>query len=129
MDYAIQTLKKLKDTGVSISVDDFGTGYSSLSYLRQFPVDTLKVDRSFVADIRAEQRDVSIIDAIVAMARGLKLELIAEGVENRVQLRYLLAQGCSEAQGYVFSPAVDAQALGVLLERDPYRELVLRGRG
>jgi diguanylate cyclase (GGDEF)-like protein/PAS domain S-box-containing protein len=129
MDAVVPRLRELRRAGIRIAIDDFGTGYSSLSYLRQFPVDTLKVDRSFVADIRAEQRDVSIIDAIVAMARGLKLELIAEGVENRVQLRYLLAQGCSEAQGYVFSPAVDAQALGVLLERDPYRELVLRGRG
>jgi diguanylate cyclase len=129
LDAVLPKLRELQRSGVRIAIDDFGTGYSSLSYLRQFPIDTLKVDRSFVADIRAERSDVSIVDAIVAMARGLKLELIAEGVENRVQLRYLVAQGCSEVQGYLFSPPVDADALGVLLERDPYRELVLASRG
>jgi diguanylate cyclase (GGDEF)-like protein len=129
MELVVPKLRQLRRAGVRIAIDDFGTGYSSLSYLRQFPVDTLKVDRSFVADIRADQRDVSIVDAIVAMARGLKLELIAEGVENRVQLRYLVAQGCSEVQGYLFSPPVDAEALGALLQLDPYRELVLACRG
>jgi len=129
MDAVVPKLQELQQSGAQIAIDDFGTGYSSLSYLRHFPIDTLKIDRSFVADIRAEQRGVSIIDAIVAMARGLRLDLIAEGVENRVQLRYLQAQGCSEVQGYIFSPPVDAQALGVLLERDPYRQLVLSGRG
>jgi diguanylate cyclase (GGDEF)-like protein/PAS domain S-box-containing protein len=127
MDVVVPKLRGLRRAGLRIAIDDFGTGYSSLSYLRQFPVDTLKVDRTFVADIRAERQDASIVDAIVAMARGLKLDLIAEGVENRTQLRYLLAQGCSEAQGYIFSPPVNAQALAVLLERDPYRRLVRNG--
>ncbi|MBX3705186.1 MAG: EAL domain-containing protein [Pseudomonadales bacterium] len=129
MEAVVPKLRRLQAAGMQIAIDDFGTGYSSLSYLRQVPIDTLKVDRSFVADIRADQRGVSIVDAIVAMARGLKLDLIAEGVENRVQLRYLKAQGCSEVQGFIFSPPVDAHALGVLLERDPYRQLVLDGHG
>jgi diguanylate cyclase (GGDEF)-like protein/PAS domain S-box-containing protein len=129
MDAVVPKLRELQRRGSQIAIDDFGMGYSSLSYLRQFPIDTLKIDRSFVADIRAEQRGVSIIDAIVAMARGLRLDVIAEGVENRVQLRYLQTQGCSEVQGYIFSPPVDAQALGVLLEQDPYRQLVQAGLG
>jgi EAL domain-containing protein (putative c-di-GMP-specific phosphodiesterase class I) len=125
MDAVVPRLRELRRVGVQIAIDDFGTGYSSLSYLQQFPIDTLKVDRSFVADIRAHQEGVSIVDAIVAMARGLKLDLIAEGVENRVQLRYLRAQGCTEVQGYIFSPPVNAEALGRLLAQDPYRQLVL----
>jgi len=125
MEAVVPRLRELRRVGVQIAIDDFGTGYSSLSYLQQFPIDTLKVDRSFVADIRAHQEGVSIVDAIVAMARGLKLDLIAEGVENRVQLRYLRSQGCTEVQGYIFSPAVDAAALGRLLVQDPYRQLVL----
>ena len=110
--------------GVRIAIDDFGTGYSSLSYLQQFPINTLKIDRSFVGDIRADASDASIINAIVAMARGLKLDLIAEGVENRTQLRYLHSQGCSEVQGYIFSPPVPADQVQQLLREDPYRELV-----
>jgi diguanylate cyclase (GGDEF)-like protein/PAS domain S-box-containing protein len=129
MEIVVPKLRELQSAGVRIAIDDFGTGYSSLGYLRQFPVDILKIDRSFVADIRAELREVSIIDAIVAMARGLKLDLIAEGVENRCQLRYLVAHGCSDVQGYVFCPPVDATTLGELLEADPYRDLVLGSRG
>ncbi|MFP6816420.1 MAG: EAL domain-containing protein, partial [Pseudomonadales bacterium] len=106
------------------AIDDFGTGYSSLSYLQQFPIDTLKIDRSFVADIRADQGDASIINAIVAMARGLKLDLIAEGVENRTQLRYLYSQGCSEVQGFIFTRPVPAATIKALVEQDPYRALV-----
>jgi EAL domain-containing protein (putative c-di-GMP-specific phosphodiesterase class I) len=129
MEIVVPKLRELQSAGVRIAIDDFGTGYSSLGYLRQFPVDILKIDRSFVADIRAELREVSIIDAIVAMARGLKLDLIAEGVENRCQLRYLVAHGCSDVQGYVFCPPVDATTLGELLVADPYRDLVLGSRG
>ncbi|MEJ2088591.1 MAG: EAL domain-containing protein, partial [Gammaproteobacteria bacterium] len=99
MEVIIPKLKELRRLGVRIAIDDFGTGYSSLSYLQQFPIQTLKIDRSFVGDIRAEQTDASIINAIVAMASGLKLDLVAEGVENRTQLKYLHAQGCHEGQG------------------------------
>jgi diguanylate cyclase (GGDEF)-like protein/PAS domain S-box-containing protein len=124
MEVVIPKLKELQRLGMRIAIDDFGTGYSSLSYLQQFPIDTLKIDRSFVCDIRAEEGDASIINAIVAMARGLKLDLIAEGVENRTQLRYLHSQGCSEVQGFIFSQPVPAADVKVLLQQNPYRVLV-----
>ena len=109
---------------IRIAIDDFGTGYSSLSYLQQFPIETLKIDRSFLGDIRADDRDASIINAIVAMARGLKLDLIAEGVENRTQLRYLQGQGCREGQGFFFSRPIPASDLQSLLKNNPFRSLV-----
>jgi diguanylate cyclase (GGDEF)-like protein/PAS domain S-box-containing protein len=124
MELIIPKLKALRRIGVRIAIDDFGTGYSSLSYLQQFPIQTLKIDRSFVGDIRADESDASIINAIVAMARGLKLDLIAEGVENRTQLRYLHTKGCSEGQGFFFSPPVDAAALQQLLQSNPFERLV-----
>ncbi|MCZ6853457.1 MAG: EAL domain-containing protein, partial [Gammaproteobacteria bacterium] len=125
MEVIIPKLKEMRRLGVSIAIDDFGTGYSSLSYLQQFPITTLKIDRTFVCDIRAEQGGASIVNAIVAMARGLNLDLIAEGVENRTQLRYLHAQGCSQGQGFLFSRAVPAAELKSLLQSNPYEELVL----
>jgi len=124
MDLIIPKLKAIRDLGASFAIDDFGTGYSSLSYLHQFPINTLKIDRSFVGDIRAEQGDASIIDAIVAMARGLHLGLIAEGVENRSQLKYLRAQGCQEVQGYIFSPAVPAAEFVALLKSNNFSQLL-----
>ncbi|MCZ6655786.1 MAG: EAL domain-containing protein [Gammaproteobacteria bacterium] len=125
MEVIIPKLKEMRKRGLSIAVDDFGTGYSSLSYLQQFPISTLKVDRSFVGDIRADNSDASIINAIVAMARGLNLELIAEGVENRTQLRYLRSHGCSEAQGFIFSKAVPAKEVIELLRNNSFDELIL----
>jgi diguanylate cyclase (GGDEF)-like protein/PAS domain S-box-containing protein len=124
MELIIPKLKELRRLGVRIAIDDFGTGYSSLSYLQQFPIQTLKIDRSFVGDIREDESDASIINAIVAMARGLKLDLIAEGVENRTQLRYLHTKGCSEGQGFIFSPPVAAIELQQLLEDNPFERLV-----
>ncbi len=120
MEVIIPKLKAVRKLGAHIAIDDFGTGYSSLSYLHQFPINTLKIDRSFVGDIRAEQGDASIIDAIVAMARGLHLDLIAEGVENRTQLEYLQQQGCEEVQGFIFSPAVPASDLVSLLKENRF---------
>jgi diguanylate cyclase (GGDEF)-like protein/PAS domain S-box-containing protein len=128
MEVVIPKLKELRKLGVRIAIDDFGTGYSSLSYLQQFPINTLKIDRSFIGDIRADASDASIINAIVAMARGLQLDLIAEGVENRTQLNYLHSQGCSEVQGYIFSPAVPAEQVKALLAENPYRKLVVKNR-
>ena len=116
----VPKLKALRERGVRVAIDDFGTGYSSLSYLQQFPINTLKIDRTFVRDIRADQGDASIINAIVAMARGLNMTLIAEGVENRTQLRYLREQGCQHVQGYYFSRPVTADELEDLLRRQPY---------
>ena len=131
MDVVLPKLKQLRALGVRVAIDDFGTGYSSLSYLQQFPIDTLKIDRSFVSDIH-ERSDgnvsaggASIVDAIVAMARGLNLGLIAEGVENKAQLRYLHEQGCSEVQGYIFSAALPAAEMRELLASDPFAEIVL----
>jgi diguanylate cyclase (GGDEF)-like protein/PAS domain S-box-containing protein len=99
---SITTLRKLKELGVSISIDDFGTGYSSLSYLKRFPIDTLKVDRSFVTNITTNSQDESIIRAIIALAKSLQLKTIAEGVETRDQLGMLREMGCDYIQGYLF---------------------------
>jgi len=124
MEVIVPKLRALRKSGVRIAIDDFGTGYSSLSYLQRFPVNTLKIDRSFVGDIRADLGDASIINAIVAMARGLKLDLIAEGVETRTQLKYLRSQGCREVQGFIFSRPIPAAELKSLLQRNPFVRLV-----
>jgi len=124
MEVIVPKLKTIRNLGVRIAIDDFGTGYSSLSYLHQFPINTLKIDRSFVGDIRADQGDASIIDAIVAMARGLHLDLVAEGVENRTQLKYLQAHGCEEVQGFIFSPAVPAADLIELLKDNGFGQML-----
>jgi EAL domain-containing protein (putative c-di-GMP-specific phosphodiesterase class I) len=112
-DENIAVLRKLGDEGVRIAVDDFGKGYSSLSYLRQLPIDTLKIDRSFVRDIEHDSEDVAIIQAIVSMAHSLGLQVTAEGVETRGQLDALARLGCDQYQGYLFSrplPAVEIAA-------------------
>ena len=103
MDLIIPRLRRLAAHGVRIGIDDFGTGYSSLSWLQNFPVNTLKIDRSFVSDIRSDQSESSIVNAIIHMARGLGMEIIAEGVENEPQLRYLHVQGCRQVQGFLYS--------------------------
>ncbi|MCP5179334.1 MAG: EAL domain-containing protein [Pseudomonadales bacterium] len=127
MEVIIPKLKQLRALGACVAIDDFGTGYSSLSYLRQFPINTLKIDRSFVCDIREEEVDggASIINAIVAMARGLKLDLIAEGVENNTQLTYLKSQGCSEVQGYIFSEPLPARDVCQMLRDEPFANIVV----
>jgi EAL domain-containing protein (putative c-di-GMP-specific phosphodiesterase class I) len=106
---SIASLTAIKALGVRLSVDDFGTGYSSLSYLSRFPLDTLKIDRSFLRGVPQDAEHVAITTAISAMARGLRLSIIAEGVETEEQLKFVADQGCDEFQGYLRSPPIPAE--------------------
>jgi len=112
-------LQRLGAAGLSLSIDDFGTGYSSLGYLRQFPVDALKIDRSFVNDLPVNSDAVAICAAILALARELKLIVIAEGVETDAQLQFLRDHGCDQAQGYLISRPIRAQELEARIAADP----------
>ena len=103
-----RTLKDIKDMGVMLAIDDFGTGYSSLSYLKKFPLDELKIDRSFLKDIPKSEDDSAIVSALIALAHGLSMTVVAEGVENEMQLGYLRDRGCDEYQGHLFSKPVHA---------------------
>jgi EAL domain-containing protein (putative c-di-GMP-specific phosphodiesterase class I) len=104
----LATLNQLKSLGVSISMDDFGTGYSSLSYLRKFPFDKIKIDQSFIRGLNAEDESVAIVRAVMGLGTSLGMLTTAEGVETMEQLRTLRAEGCREAQGFLFSPPVPA---------------------
>jgi EAL domain-containing protein (putative c-di-GMP-specific phosphodiesterase class I) len=113
--YAIEQLNKLCQLGVSVAIDDFGTGYSSLSYLHRFPIHTIKIDQSFVKEIKDEHGHYPVILAIISIARGLGLNLIAEGVETKVQSRYLKSNGCLTMQGYFYHrPIALPDFIGVL---------------
>jgi diguanylate cyclase (GGDEF)-like protein len=115
VEHAIDSLFELKKLGVSISIDDFGTGYSSLSYLKKFPINKLKIDRSFVRDLMDDPNDAAIVSTIIATAHGLDLKVIAEGVETFDQLNYLNDKLCNEVQGYLFSPPIKTEEfLGTL---------------
>jgi diguanylate cyclase (GGDEF)-like protein len=113
-DATVVTLERLRALGVHLSVDDFGTGYSSLAYLRRFPVDALKVDRSFVAGLGQDPEDSAIVEAVVSMAHSLRLSVVAEGVETREQLNRLRDLGCELAQGFLFAAPVPPSALDPL---------------
>ncbi|NOU88076.1 EAL domain-containing protein [Paenibacillus sp. LMG 31460] len=115
VDHAIQSLLELKELGVNVSIDDFGTGYSSLYYLKKFPIDKLKIDRSFVRDIMVDPNDAAIVATIIAMTHHLNLKVIAEGVETEDQLHFLHQNRCNEVQGYWFSPPVSADELEKML--------------
>lgn len=126
VDETIAKLTALHDLGVQLSIDDFGTGYSSLSYLKRFPLDKLKIDRSFVSEIDVDQDDAMICNTIISMAKSLNLKVVAEGAETEAHLTCLRAYGCDIYQGYYFSrplPAPEIEAL--LAQQHPHRALVL----
>jgi EAL domain-containing protein (putative c-di-GMP-specific phosphodiesterase class I) len=105
--------------GIRIALDDFGTGYSSLSYLAKFPVDKIKIDRSFVRDINASDQSLAVIEAILAIAQKLSISVTAEGVETAEQARILKARNCSDIQGYLLSPARPADEIFAIIDRIP----------
>jgi len=117
-DEAITALLRLKDLGIQVALDDFGTGYSSLSYVRRLPLDTIKIDRSFVKDLGQDSESASIVTAIIAMAHSLGLRVVAEGVETEEQAEFLRNLGCEELQGFLYSEPVPASAIPALLEGD-----------
>jgi diguanylate cyclase (GGDEF)-like protein len=113
--FILETLSDLKKIGILLSIDDFGTGYSSLSFLRKFPIDILKIDHSFLRNLRSESRNDTLVKAIIAMAQSLNLKVIAEGVESEDQLEFLQKHGCDQAQGNYFSQPVSADEIGEFL--------------
>ena len=110
-----QILQKLSDLGVKISIDDFGTGYSSLSHLRKFPINSLKIDQSFVRDIPVNLEDTAIVKAIISMAHSLNLEVVAESVETEAQLDFLRTENCDKMQGFLYSKPISADKFTELL--------------
>jgi diguanylate cyclase (GGDEF)-like protein len=122
---ATQMLSELSDLGISISLDDFGTGYSSLSYLRRLPIRTLKIDRSFIAEIGLSKEGSSIVATIVDLGHNLGMRVIAEGVETTAQLAFLQSVHCDFGQGYLFSPAVNAETITRILRHDSGNDVVI----
>jgi EAL domain-containing protein (putative c-di-GMP-specific phosphodiesterase class I) len=107
----IDTLRALKKLGVQLSIDNFGTGYSSLNYLKHFPIDRIKIDRSFVADLDSSNNDAALVEAIISMGPSLYRKVLAEGVENSDQLHFLTTLGCDEAQGFYLALPMNADDL------------------
>jgi len=129
-DVTLSVLKELKSMGVTLAIDDFGTGYSSFSYLKKFPVSKLKIDRSFVRDVATNPDDAAITTAIISMAKGLNLKVIAEGVEDEAQMSFLRAHQCDEIQGYYFSkPLAANQVAGKLRGDHPAAKALAQASG
>lgn len=116
VDATIETLQALRSLGVRISMDDFGTGYSSLSYLKKFPLHGLKIDRAFIQEVAHNEADRAMVTAIIAMAQGLRLNVVAEGVETLAQLEGLRAMGCTDMQGFLFSQPLPAAQVDAYLQ-------------
>ena len=114
---ALHRLQALAELGVKLAIDDFGTGYSSLAYLKRFPISRLKIDRSFIQGLPGDESDAGIVQAIANMARALRLELIAEGVESEAQRQFMLQVGCEQYQGFLTSPAIDVVSFEAMLDR------------
>ena len=113
----IEKLKTLADKGIHFSIDDFGTGYSSLSYLKRLPLDAIKIDRSFINGIPADGSDISLVQSILSISKGLQLKTIAEGVETVEQLRFLENIGCDYIQGYYFSKPLNEEDYVTYLQK------------
>ena len=109
-------LKNLADRGITLSLDDFGTGYSSLSYLKRFPLQILKIDRSFIHDLKQDKHSRALVEAIIAMAISMKLGIVAEGIENEEQISFLGQKNVSVMQGFFFSPPMSAEQFRALLQ-------------
>jgi EAL domain-containing protein (putative c-di-GMP-specific phosphodiesterase class I) len=112
---AALAVRAVRELGVHVAIDDFGTGYSSLAYLKHFPIESLKIDRSFVADLGRDSNDAAICAAIIAMGRQLGLKIVAEGVETQSQLQFLATHGCTLAQGFYIAKPVEAAEMSKLL--------------
>jgi EAL domain-containing protein (putative c-di-GMP-specific phosphodiesterase class I) len=115
IDATVATLQALKSAGIQVAIDDFGPGYSALNYLKRLPVDTLKIDRSFVEGLGQDRLDAAIVQSVVALARTLELSVVGEGIERQAQAARLRALGCDEGQGYLFARPEPAEAISSLL--------------
>ena len=123
---ALSILRRLKTLGVRIAMDDFGTGYSSLSYLQSFPFDKIKIDRSFMRDLKSKGDSLAIIKAVIGLGHSLGMSTTAEGIETEEQLAAVREQGCNEVQGFLFSPPVSAAAVTEMLDKEAARPKLRR---
>ena len=118
---SVDILTQLRKEGISLALDDFGTGHSSLSYLKRFPVNMIKIDRSFVTNILQNPHDAAIAGTIISLAHSLNLNITVEGIETKEQLEYFKLQDCQEGQGFYFSRGVSAEAITKLLQRQTFK--------
>ena len=117
-DEVLSELNRIRNAGFKLALDDFGTGYSSLSYLRRFPLDVLKIDKSFIDDVKVSIEENALVQTTINLASSLKMDCIAEGIEHSEQVQYLINHGCHLMQGYFFSRPVSAADVKVLLHKE-----------